>query len=334
MIKTMTLRRAVIIWSVLLLLAVTVFLVSLATGSVSLSAAQLLRVCCGDEESVAAQIVRTLRLPRAAAGFACGALLSVAGALLQILLRNPLADPYVLGVSGGAASFALGAMMLSLPTLYINLCAFAGALAAIMILLLATRRTWLQGASQLASSRLLLTGVVLATGWGALIILLITLAPERALRGMVFWLVGDLSGAGHGGFAFIVLAGVLVVSLSSATQLNALLRGEATAYALGVAVAPLRRRIYWLASLATAAAVSTAGSVGFIGLVVPHGVRLLLGNDQRMLLPAAALAGGALTMMADLVARTVVAPVQLPLGAITALIGVPVFLWLLASERR
>ncbi|UAW64963.2 iron ABC transporter permease [Mycoavidus sp. HKI] len=334
MIKTMTLRRAVIIWSVLLLLAVTVFLASLATGSVTLSVAQLLRVCFGDEDSVAAQIVHTVRIPRAVAGFACGALLSVAGALLQILLRNPLADPYVLGVSGGAASFALGAMMLSLPTLYINLCAFAGALAAIMMLLFATRRTWLQRASHVASSRLLLTGVVLATGWGALIILLMTLAPERALRGMVFWLVGDLSSAAHGWFALIVLAGVLVVSLSVATQLNVLLRGEATAYALGVAVVPLRRRIYWLASLATAAAVSTAGSVGFIGLVVPHGVRLLLGNDQRMLLPAAALAGGALTMMADLVARTVVAPVQLPLGAITALIGVPVFLWLLASERR
>lgn len=334
MIKTMTLRRAVIIWSVLLLLAVTVFLASLATGSVTLSVAQLLRVCFGDEDSVAAQIVHTVRIPRAVAGFACGALLSVAGALLQILLRNPLADPYVLGVSGGAASFALGAMMLSLPTLYINLCAFAGALAAIMMLLFATRRTWLQRASHVASSRLLLTGVVLATGWGALIILLMTLAPERALRGMVFWLVGDLSSAAHGWFALIVLAGVLVVSLSVATQLNVLLRGEATAYALGVAVVPLRRRIYWLASLATAAAVSTAGSVGFIGLVVPHGVRLLLGNDQRMLLPAAVLAGGTLTMMADLVARTVVAPVQLPLGAITALIGVPVFLWLLASERR
>lgn len=334
MIKSMTLQRAASIWAVLFLIAVIVFVVSLAVGSVTLSFAQLLRVCFIAEDSVAAQIVHTLRLPRAVAGFACGALLSVAGALLQILLRNPLADPYVLGVSGGAASFALGAMMLSVPAFYINLCAFAGALVAIMILLLATRRIGLQHASLIAAPHLLLSGVVLATGWGALMILLLTLAPERALRGMMFWLVGDLSGVTQGWFALVVLAGVLSISLRYATQLNVLLRGETTAYALGVAVVPLRRRIYWLASLATATAVSSVGSVGFIGLVVPHGLRLLLGNDQRMLLPAVALAGGALTLVADLVARTIAAPLQLPLGAVTALIGVPVFLWLLASPRR
>ncbi|WP_185181304.1 iron ABC transporter permease [Mycoavidus sp. B2-EB] len=330
----MTLQRAACIWAVLFLIAASVFVASLAVGSVTLSCAQLLRVFFVDEESVATQIVYTLRLPRAVAGFACGALLSVAGALLQILLRNPLADPYVLGVSGGAATFALGAMMLSLPAFYINLCAFAGALVAIMILLLATRRIWLQHASHSAAPRLLLSGVALAMGWGALMILLLTLAPERALRGMVFWLVGDLSSATQGWCAFIVLAGVLIMSLTHATQFNVLLRGEIAAYALGVAAAPLRRRIYWLASLATATAVSSAGSVGFIGLVVPHGVRLLLGNDQRMLLPAVALAGGALTLAADLVARTIAAPLQLPLGAVTALIGVPVFLWLLASTCR
>jgi iron complex transport system permease protein len=170
---------------------------------------------------------------------------------------------------------------------------------------------------------------VTAAGWGALITLMLAVAPENRLRGMVFWLTGDLNGVALPWTALIVLLVVLTAIVPAAPQLNVLLRGDATAQALGVPVARLRLRVYLAASLAAAAAVTTAGTIGFVGLVVPHVLRLAFGNDQRMLLPASALGGGLAVMGADLVARTVIAPAQLPVGVITALIGVPVFLWML-----
>jgi iron complex transport system permease protein len=182
--------------------------------------------------------------------------------------------------------------------------------------------------------RLLLTGAVIAAGWGALITLLLTLAPDNRLRGMLFWLTGDLNGVGVPWLALAALAAVLVAIVPAAPQLNVLLRGDAAAQALGVSVMRLRLRVYLVASLAAAAAVTTGGTIGFVGLVVPHALRLAFGNDQRMLLPAAALGGGVAVMGADLVARTVVAPAQLPVGVITALIGVPVFLWMLLRRPR
>ncbi len=277
-------------------------------------------------------IVRLLRLPRALAAFAVGGLLALAGALMQVLLRNPLADPYVLGLSGGAAVGALGAMLAELGALAVNLAASAGALAAIMLVFALARRDFarqqLFGALE-ASPRLLLTGVILAAGWGAVITLMLTLAPEAKLRGMLFWLMGDLNGAESWAPALAVLVFVLAVSYPAARDLNVLLRGEALAHALGVRVAPLRRMVYLLASVATALAVTTAGAIGFVGLVVPHALRLALGNDQRMLLPASALAGGTLLLLADTAARSLLAPQQLPVGVITVLVGVPAFMLLL-----
>ncbi|KKJ06845.1 FecCD family ABC transporter permease, partial [Burkholderia gladioli] len=282
---------------------------------------------------LAGEIVRTLRLPRALAGFGCGALLALAGALLQVLLRNPLAEPYVLGVSGGAAGFALAAMIAGAAWWWVDAASFAGALLSVALVLgLAHRSLRLgpaRGTVRDTSPRLLLTGVVVAAGWGALITLMLSIAPDSRLRGMVFWLAGDLGSAAPPWFALIALACALLAALPVAPQLNVLLRGELGAAALGVPVARLRLRLYLIASLAAAASVTTAGTIGFIGLVVPHGLRLAFGNDQRMLLPAAALAGGTAVMAADLVARTVIAPAQLPVGAMTALIGVPVFLWML-----
>jgi iron complex transport system permease protein len=181
---------------------------------------------------------------------------------------------------------------------------------------------------------LLLTGAVIAAGWGALITLLLNLAPDNRLRGMLFWLTGDLNGGTMPWTALAALAIVLVAIVPVAPRLNVLLRGDAAAQALGVAVMPLRLRVYLVASLAAAAAVTTAGTIGFVGLVVPHMLRLAFGNDQRMLLPAAALGGGVAVMGADLIARTVIAPAQLPVGVITSMIGVPVFLWMLLHRRR
>ncbi|HVE10364.1 MAG TPA: iron ABC transporter permease [Paraburkholderia sp.] len=343
----MTARRAAAIWAVLAVLALAVLVASLALGSVPVAPARVLAALLaplqdgqatpythGASGDLAGEIVRTLRLPRALAGFSCGALLALAGALLQVLLRNPLAEPYVLGVSGGAATFALFAMMAGCATWMVDASACAGAFASILLVLGLARGELWRGEAQQASPRLLLTGAVIAAGWGAVITLLLTVAPEGRLRGMLFWLTGDLNGGTLPWSALAALLLALLAIVPAAPQLNVLLRGDATARALGVPVARLRLRIYLVASLATAAAVTTAGTIGFIGLVVPHMLRLVLGNDQRMLLPAAALAGGAAVMGADLVARTAIAPAQLPVGVITALAGVPVFLWMLLHRRR
>jgi iron complex transport system permease protein len=326
-VQPMTARRAGLIWAVLAALAVITLFASVCIGSVGIGAHAL-------DDPLARQIIFSLRLPRALAGFACGALLSLAGALLQVLLRNPLADPYVLGVSGGAAVFALPAMLLALPWWGVNAAALGGALVSIGLVLALTRGDLWRAEPRDVSPRLLLTGAVLAAGWGALITLMLSLAPDGRLRGMVFWLSGDLDGVERAWPAWLALLVAIALAVPLAPRLNALLRGEAFAHAVGVEVPPLRRRIYLIASLATAVAVTTAGTIGFVGLIVPHTLRLAFGNDQRMLLPAAALAGGTLVMMADLAARTVVAPTQLPVGVITALIGAPAFLYILLGRKR
>ena len=183
------------------------------------------------------------------------------------------------------------------------------------------------------TTRLLLTGVIVAAGWGALIALMLTLAPDAQVKGMLFWLIGDLGGATAATPALVALAITLSGALAFARDLNVLARGEDVAAALGVAVARTTLMLCAVAALATAVAVTTAGSVGFVGLVVPHGLRIVLGNDQRLLLPASVLTGGTLLLLADTLARTVAAPIQLPVGVITALVGVPVLLALLTRGR-
>ncbi|HZV54624.1 MAG TPA: iron ABC transporter permease [Rhodocyclaceae bacterium] len=313
-------RRALLVLLALMALAAASLGLALAVGSVALDFS----------DELSRQVLFDLRLPRALAAFACGGLLALAGALMQVLLRNPLADPYVLGVSGGASVGALLAMLLGLPLLLVNSGAFAGALAAMLLVF-----GLAHGDGSWTQTRLLLTGVVVAAGCGAVVALILTLAPEQKIQGMLFWLMGDLSQAGQAINPFMllgVLAAALVVALPFARELNLLARGFDAALALGVAVPLLRRVIYIVASLATAVAVTTAGSIGFVGLIVPHLVRLAVGNDQRLLLPASVLAGGSLLVLADTLARTVAAPVQLPVGVLTALIGVPVFLYLLGRR--
>ncbi len=323
-------RRALLVLLVLVLLAAASLVLALAVGSVALPLADLLTVVDGDHRSLANQVLFDLRLPRALAAFACGGLLALAGALMQVLLRNPLADPYVLGVSGGAAVGALLAMLFGLSPILAHGGAFGGALAAMLLVF-----GLAHGDGSWTQTRLLLTGVVVAAGCGAVVALILTLAPEQRIQGMLFWLMGDLSQAGQAvdPFALIaVLAVALAAALPFARELNLLARGFDAAQALGVAVPFLRRVIYLIASLATAVAVTTAGSIGFVGLIVPHLVRLAVGNDQRLLLPASVLAGGSLLVLADTLARTVAAPIQLPVGVLTALIGVPVFLYLLGRR--
>lgn len=243
---------------------------------------------------------------------------------MQVLLRNPLADPYVLGLSGGAAAGALLAMLAGLASVLVSGAAFAGAMVATLLVfgLAHGRGSW-------TASRLLLTGVVMAAGWGALITLLLALTPTHKLPGMLYWLMGDIAYAGSPWPALAVLVLALLLVQPLGRSLNVLARGSLQAAALGVNVRPLEWAVYLLASLITATAVTTAGSIGFVGLIVPHMLRFVVGNDQRLLLPASALAGGTLLVLADALARIVIAPEQLPVGVITALIGVPVFLYLL-----
>ena len=327
-----TRRRALLILAALLGLAQASIVLALMVGSLSLAPGEVLAALWGNDYGVAGEVVRSLRLPRALTGFACGGLLALAGALLQVLLRNPLADPYVLGISGGAGIGALLAIVLGWGAGGVNGLAFVGALGAmLMVFGLA------HGEGGWTQSRLLLTGVIVAAGCGAVVTLMLAIAPDDRLRGMLFWLMGDLSQSGEPQLVMVLLVVVLLVALPFARELNLLARGADLAQALGVEVRPLRRGVYLLASLATAAAVTHAGAIGFVGLIVPHLVRLATGNDQRLLLPASALAGGSLLVVADTLARTIVAPQQLPVGVLTALIGVPVFLFLLsraAPARR
>ncbi|MDR9425584.1 MAG: iron ABC transporter permease [Marinobacter sp.] len=301
---------------------------SVGTGSVSVTPGQVLAVILGEGSNLQQTLVLELRLPRTLSAFATGGLLAVAGALMQVLLRNPLADPYVLGLSGGAAVGALLAMLAGLGGFLVSGSAFAGALlSTLMVFGLA------HGTGSWTPSRLLLTGVVVAAGWGAVITLMLAISPTQRLPGMLYWLMGDVSYARTPwpGLLFLLAVCLLIVPLGR--SLNVLARGPMQAAALGVAVRPLEWIIYILASLLTATAVTMAGSIGFVGLVVPHMLRLVLGNDQRLILPACAFAGGTLLVLADTLARIVIAPEQLPVGVITALLGVPTFLYLLYRSR-
>ena len=284
------------------------------------------------------EIFWQIRVPRVLAGFGAGAALALSGALMQLLTRNALADPYVLGVAGGASVGALGTLLLAggaagtLSEWRIAGGAAAGAfLAAVLLFALLGRR--LAGPASTAredsSTALLLVGVMIGSGCSAIVSLILSLADQGQLRGMVFWLLGDLNGAAHWEIAWIALALALAVVWPTARQLDWLARGDAWAATLGVPVGRRRMLTLLAAAIATGAAVATAGAIGFVGLVVPHALRLIGVRAAVLLLPASALGGGAFVVLVDAAARTVVAPVQLPVGVLAAAIGVPAFIAML-----
>jgi len=281
------------------------------------------------QEPDLARILFDLRWPRAVAGFATGTLLAVAGCLMQVLLRNPLADPYVLGLSGGASAFALGGMMLGVSWLPVPVLAFMGALLSMIIVFVLAR-----GRGPWSTARVLLTGVVIAAGWSALISLMLASGSDASLRSMLYWLMGDLSQARLSPIWLIAVAAGLLLLYLRSRALNVMTAGRLQATLLGESSTARFVEIYLIGSLLTALAVSMAGAIGFVGLIVPHLMRLLVGADHRHLLPAAALFGGAFLVVADTLARTVLSPRQLPVGVLTALIGVPLFLLLLHRAAR
>jgi iron complex transport system permease protein len=315
--------------ALLSLITVLSLCVAISVGSSSLPIHGLMSTFFGGPDSVAREVIVELRLPRALNAFSTGGLLALAGVLMQVLLRNPLADPYVLGISGGAAVAALGVMLLGFGGLIVDWAAGSGALAATLLVfaLAHARGGW-------TPQRLLLNGVVVASGFAAIISLMLALGDESRLRGMLFWLMGDLSFAAFSPFALMMLSIVGVFATAGARTLNVLARGEIESQSLGVALAPARIALFGATAALTATAVTTAGGIGFIGLVTPHLVRLVAGSNHRVLVPASILLGGSLLTLADTLARIAVPPRQLPVGALTALIGVPLFLILMRRERR
>lgn len=286
-----------------------------------------------DPASPAATILLQLRLPRVILAFLVGAGLGVSGAVLQALVRNPLADPYLLGLSGGAGLGAVLAIALATPSPWvIPVAAFVGALTAVALVY----RLSVVAGRRLDPRILLLSGVVVGAFAGALMSAVIVLAPADELRNAFLWLLGGFGAAswqavvifvGYGAIPFLVL-------LTQSRRLDLLSLGEEPAQFLGADVERTKRIVYLAASLLTAAAVAVSGVIGFVGLVVPHAVRRLMGTLHATLLPAVILASGAFLVIADLLARTVVAPIDLPVGVVTALVGVPLFAILLRRSVR
>jgi iron complex transport system permease protein len=312
--------------TLLLLLAGTVCIASLLNGGSGISAHQAIAALLGAGDDAARSVMMEVRLPRLLAGFGVGGLLALAGVLLQALYRNPLADPYVLGVSGGASIGALLAMMAGAAAFGVQAAAVAGALAAVALVYILSRGG--------GTSRLLLTGVVIASATGALVSVLLAMAEDSSrLRGMVFWLAGDLGWAVNPWGSVIAALFAACLALLVARPLNVVSAGELRARSVGLRVEVWRTVLFIACATLTAIAVISAGTVGFVGLITPHAVRLSFRtSDHRVVAPASVVLGGTILAAADLLARTLASPRQLPVGAIMALVGAPMFIALLRGR--
>ena len=328
-----TLNKTVIVCAILLLALLVIVILMSLVGSERLPAQSSLcalltlgKSSCGltaDQDA----ILFDIRLPRILLGAAVGGSLAVAGASYQSLLRNPLAEPYLLGISNGAAVGTMialvfmGAHEWSRP-----LMAFSGALIATFVVYRLA-----QGRTGATPERLILAGVIVTTFLSSAIVFVTTLMDATRIRSFTFWLLGDLSGTTTKLLwlaLFVAVAGTIVLA-AHARSLNLLMLGERDAFDLGVEVSRVRLVVFIVASLLVGSSVASSGSVGYVGLVVPHLVRLSLGSDNRITVPAAAICGAIFVVVADTIARTVIAPRELPVGAITALIGAPLFVYLL-----
>ena len=338
--KPLTLRRLLWTCGSLAALLLVVIVVALKLGAVPVSVTDLVmslgRVAIGRSDRLPAEyrlIVFDIRLPRILLGVMVGASLSVAGAGFQALLRNPLADPYVLGVSSGSALGAIVAINAAPQfALATPLGAFLGAVATISCVYLLGLRE-----GNLDSTTLLLAGIICASFLSAIIMFLMTTLSSRDQRGMAFWLMGDLSTPQTSDVRWLFLVGMVVAIgaiYTTAADLNLLLTGEREAAHLGVEVTRVKLVVYVAASLLTALAVSASGAIGYVGLLIPHAMRFLFGSDYRILIPASALGGAIAIVAADALARTVVAPTELPVGAVTAIAGAPIFIYLLRRRMR
>jgi iron complex transport system permease protein len=318
----------------LLAAALAAVVLATTTGAARLPVSDVLAAFTGGADAATRTIVLELRLPRVMLALVAGGGLAMAGAVFQALLRNPLAEPYVLGVAGGAAVGAVAALTLGLAMVpgAVPAAALAGALGAIVLVL----RIAVQAGRALDTRVLLLAGVVVGAFFNAVILLLLTLADAESFRSAVFWMMGSLATSSWGTTALLALyvLPAAVALLALARPLNLLAIGEETALFLGAPVNRVKLAAYFVASLLVAVAVAACGVIGFVGLIVPHAVRLAWGSDHRLLLPACLLGGGTFLLLADTAARTIAAPAELPVGVVTALLGVPIFVVLLRRSPR
>ncbi|MYA44728.1 MAG: iron ABC transporter permease [Gemmatimonadetes bacterium] len=322
--------------ALLALIVVAALAFSVSFGASGIGPGDLWRALSGSGDATTRSILLQLRLPRAALAALVGGALGLSGCTFQALLRNPLAEPYVLGVSGGAAVGAVAVVVtgigVALPWM-LPLGAFLGAMAAMALVLEVARRA---APGRMDTRVLILSGVIIGAFFNAVILLLLSMADVESFRSAIFWMMGNLSGAdwaSTGLLALLLVPGAVAV-LSLARAFNLLSRGEEVAFYLGASVQRVKLTAYLAASLMVAAAVAAGGVIGFVGLIVPHAVRLAWGNDHRLLLPASFLAGTAFLLLADTIARLVVAPAELPTGVVTAVAGVPFFVALLLRGGR
>jgi iron complex transport system permease protein len=311
-------------WPVLIGLAFAALAAGIVVGPADLSLSQVAHALIGEGDATVLAIVRDLRVPRVLLAFLVGGSLAVTGAVLQALVRNPLADPYLLGLSGGAGLGAVAAIALGVAGSWsVPLAAAAGALAAIVLVY----RLAVVADAVLDTRVLLLAGVVVGSFAAALVGAILALSPAEGLRSALLWLLGGFDGASWTALAIFAVYAIipLVMLVRESRMLDLLSLGEEPARFLGADVEPLKRRLYLAASLLTAAAVAVSGIIGFVGLVIPHAVRVLWGARHGSLLPSAFLLGGSLLAAADAVARVAFAPLSLPVGVVTAIVGVPVF---------
>ncbi len=332
------LKRIIGICFLLSCLLVGAIVVSLSLGAANVGTAEVVRVLMqaardpGLPAGPEALIILSVRLPRILLAGLVGAALAVAGCSFQALLRNPLADPYILGVSSGSALGAVSAILagLSAASFGMPLASFFGAIVTVMLVFHIGRVGW-----GLHTNTLLLAGVIISAFFSAIIMFLISVAQNDDLSKIVFWLMGDFSFSNYR-FILIILPYVLGgigVLYSYARGFNLMVMGEETAIQLGIDVERLKKVAYVFASLITAAAVSVCGLIGFVGLIIPHAVRILFGPDHRLLIPASALVGASFLICSDTIARTIAAPTELPVGAVTATFGAPFFIYLLKRRR-
>jgi len=318
--------------SALALVAGVVFLASLGVGAADVPAREVVRTLLGGGSDASRTLILELRLPRALLALLVGGGLAISGAVFQAVLRNPLAEPYVLGVSGGAAVGAVSAVVLGLASVTawaVPGASFAGGLFAILVVL----RIATAAGSALSPRVLILAGVVVGAFFNAIILLMLALADAESFRSAIFWMMGSLSGASWTQVAIVAVYGLpaMVVLVLCARPLNLIAIDEESAFHLGVSVRQLRRIVYLVTSLLVASTVAVSGVIGFVGLVVPHALRLAWGADHRLVLPGSVLAGGTFLLATDTLARTVVAPGELPTGVLTAIVGVPFFVVLLVK---
>ncbi len=315
-------KRRITSWIVLIASLLFALVIGVSMGSERLSFFDL------SEQQAA--ILFDIRVPRVLLGACVGASLAAAGASLQALLRNPLAEPYLLGVSNGAALGTMIAFVFFEQFVFARpLMAFAGAgLATFTVYQMAKSRAGMN------VERLVLSGVIVTTFLSSIIVLLTSLLDAARLRGFTFWLLGDLSQATMNGFYMTLAASVIgtIVLTSQARPLNLMMIGERDALDFGVEIGRVRLIVFGIASLLVGTAVAASGSVGYVGLIVPHLIRLAFGSDNRHVVPFSAIAGAIFVVLADTVARTAIAPRELPVGAITALIGAPLFIYLLRKN--